>query len=408
MIRKTICVIENGLFISWAFRLAREYERVLYFRPWIGTFAHSNDLEIGEGYKQIQRLYTFWDNLEGIDTFFFPDIYFADWQKYLRSIGKNVWGCGDAEDLELYRGETKERMKELGLPVNDWEAVYGIEALRKYLQKHEDVFVKISVVRGVTETFHSKNYDLVKPKVDEVEHKLGGLAAVQEFIVEASIPDAKEIGYDGWCIDGKFPEIAQWGVEVKDCGYCAMVKPYSQIPKECRFVNEKLAPEMKRLGQRGFFSSEIRVGKDKKPYLIDCTERAASPAGEAMQELFGNWGEIIEAGARGEIVKPTTEPKFAAQAIIASDFAEHSWLPIEIPEKIRDNVKLYHSCIVDGVEYVVPTDTDQKEVGSVVGTGNTLDEAIKRCEEYCDQISAYGLKCKTDSLAEAKKELLSV
>lgn len=405
MINKTVLVCEGGLFQSVAHRLAREYKRVLYFRPWTSSFSHPNDLHIGEGYPDIERVESIWDHIDEVDTFCFPDVYFTPEQMYLRSIGKPVWGAGRGEELEMLRGETKELMEEIGLPVTPWERIAGMNALRKFIQKNEGWHVKVSVVRGLTESFHAATYDLLKPKLDSIEHELWGRAEIQEFIVEQGIPDALEIGYDGYSIDGKFPKTAVYGVEIKDCGYVAQVKPYDSIPKECRFVNEKLSPVMKDYGYRGFFSTEIRVGKDKKPYLIDVTARAASPAGECYQELYENLGEIVEAGAHGVLVDPKTSAKFAAQAILTSSFAEENWLPVNVPDKIRNNVKLYHSAMVDDQQFIIPTDCDMTEIGSVVATGNTLDEAIKKVSEYAGIIEAFGLKCKTDSLEEAKTEL---
>ena len=39
-----------------------------------------------------------------------------------------------------------------------------------------------------------------------------------EFIVEDGIPDAVEVAYDGYTIDGKFAKNATFGIEVKDKG----------------------------------------------------------------------------------------------------------------------------------------------------------------------------------------------
>jgi len=227
---------------------------------------------------------------------------------------------------------------------------------------------------------------------------------VQEFVIEEGIPDAQEVGYDGFTVGGAFPKLAQWGVEIKDCGYAAEIKPYDQLPDSVRFVNDKLAAPMKACGYQGFFSTEIRVGKDKKPYLIDFTARHASPAGECIQELYGNLGEIIEAGAHGELVEIKPTAKYAAQAILTSSFAEEKWLPIYIPENVRDNVKLYHSCKVGDQEYIVPTEADMSEIGSVVATGQTLDEAIKKCRVIAEQVEGYQVKAKLDALDQAKDE----
>jgi hypothetical protein len=319
-------------------------------------------------------------------------------------MGKPVWSPFYGEDIELNRVMAKQVMEQVGLPVNEYTVVHGMDELRGFLQEHENQWVKIPKLRGLTETFESINYDLVKVKLDDIEHKLGGAASVQEFICEDDIDAITESGYDGWCINGEFPKTSVVACEIKDKGSAATVKPYGLLPKEVREVNNKLSPILGDYGYQGFWSTEIRVTK-KSFFATDFTCRAASPCGENLQELFSNMGEVIEAGAHGEIIEPKPVAKYAAQAVIESSFAEEHWLPIDIPEEIRPNVKLYNCCVIDGQEYIVPTDVDMPQCGSCVATGNTLDEAIKKCEQYAEQIKAYQLQVNVDALREAKVEL---
>src|SRR6266481_4492730 len=206
MIPKTILIAEGGLFTSWAFRLAKEYERVLLFRPWTRSFSHPNDYRIASGYSEFERAEHFWEHVDEADTICFLDVHFPDWATHLRQLGKPVWSAFYGEDLELYRAETKEKLKQVGLPVSPYEVVYGMDELRDWLKDHPDQYVKISKLRGLTETFHSETYDLVKVKLDDIEHKLGGASSTQEFICEDAIDSITETGYDGWCIDGQFPK----------------------------------------------------------------------------------------------------------------------------------------------------------------------------------------------------------
>ena len=52
--------------------------------------------------------------------------------------------------------------------------------------------------------------------VDVSAEKIAMLAAGRSPIVEEAIDDAVEIGYDGYTIDGKYPQNAMWGIEIKD------------------------------------------------------------------------------------------------------------------------------------------------------------------------------------------------
>lgn len=409
MIKKTALICDHGLFQPLAHRLAEDYERVLYFRPWVSSFSSANDFQIGRGYDNVLRVEAYEPYFDDKDvTWVFPDLHFADLQTWLRKQGRAVWGAGHGEELELLRGEVKQLMSEIGLPVKKWTTVDGMEELRDYLKDHENVYVKISKFRGICETFCSPSYDLVKPKLDDIEHDLGGLAEVQEFIVEHPVDDATEVGYDGLSIDGVFPKIALCGVEIKDVCYFGKITPYAVLSEQVREVNKKLSPVMKQYGYRGFFSTEIRVAKDKKPYLIDLTCRHASPAGEALLEIVENMGEVIEGGANGELVELKPRGNFVAQAMLLSDFAIGNWLPISIPENIRQHVHLYHSCRINGMEYVVPTGADMPQIGSVTAYGETPQQAIKLCQQYVKKIEAFGLKDNTDKMADAQKELEKV
>jgi hypothetical protein len=404
MINRTLLIADGGLFSSWAERLSREYERVLWFRPWSKSFSHPNDYYIGTGYEAFERVEHFWKHVDEADTIAFFDIHFPDWATHLKDLGKPVWSGFYGENLELDRLMAKEVMEQVGLPVNKYEVVYGMDELREFLQSNDNQFVKIPKLRGLTETFESINYDLVKVKLDDMEHKLGGASKVQQFICEEKIDAITETGYDGWCIDGQFPKTAVIGAEIKDCGAASVVKPYGLLPKEVKEVNQKLAAVLGDYGYQGFWSTEIRVTK-KSFFATDFTCRAASPCGENLQELFSNMGEVIEAGAHGQIVEPKPVAKYAVQAVIESTFAESHWLPIDIPEEIRPNIKLYNCCVIDGQEYIVPTAVDMPQVGSVVCTADTLDAAIKKVENYSSQIEAYQLKVNIEALQQAKVEL---
>ena len=404
MINKTLLICEGGLFQSWAHRLAREYDRVLLFRPWTRSFSHPNDFFIGTGYDTFERVENFWDHVDEADTIAFLDIHFADWATHLRAMGKPVWAPFYGEDLELERVNTKRLLKQIGLPVGPYEVLIGMDDLRQFLTTHDNQVVKVSKLRGLTETFTAMDYDMIKPKLDEVEHKLGGAAQIQEFICESKIEAVTETGYDGWCIDGKFPKTGVVGAEIKDCGAASMVASYAALPKEVRETNDKLSPVLAEIGYRGFISSEIRVTRDSY-FPIDFTTRAASPCGENLQELFSDMGRVIEAGAHGYIHEPTPVAKYAVQAVLDSPFASENWLPIYIPEKSRSAFKLYHSCVIEGQEYIVPTGEHMDEIGSVVGTGNTIDEAIKNCTALSKQIQGYQIHINIEALEQAKTEL---
>ena len=267
----TTLVVDNGLFVDLAIRLSKDFKKTYYTVPWVSAFPKMNLGMLGTGFEESIEVVSdvFGDHFDSIDLFVFPDVYFGPLQEQLVKMGKTVWGGRMGEDLELCREGMKEILTELGQPVGNYEVVKGTAALRSYLKSHKDVFVKINRWRGTFETFHSPNYKAVEPKLDEVEYNLGAFKYVVEFIVEDALNDRVEYGTDAWSIDGKYPSKLFSGVEIKDKGFLGTFADYKDIPKPLVAFNEAIAPTLKAYGYRGFFSSEVRIGKDMEPYMID-------------------------------------------------------------------------------------------------------------------------------------------
>lgn len=401
---KTCLVWDNGLFIECAITLARDFGRVLYYVPWQSGYPSSNISVIGSGVPNIKHVESPWPYIEEVDLWVFPDVYEGPTQEYLASLGKRVWGGRRGEDLELDRAGSKEHCKKLGIDIGPWKAIKGIKALRKHLERHDDQWVKISKTRGDGETFHSENYDLVKPRIDEWEFKLGAKAEIMEFIVEDGINPAVEVGYDGFTIDGKFAKNAMFGIEIKDKGLVMKTLKYDALPEEVRGVNEKLAPTFREFGYRGFFSSELRITKDRTPYLIDPCCRCGSPPSELMWEIVSNWADIMWHGAIGEVVEPVFTAKWGAELLLISDWGDKNWQPLEFPKSIRRNVKLRYLTVIDGRFYQVPQQSAHPEIGAVVATGDTMEAAIKNVTEIAEKVKGFYVDVHPEALDDATEQ----
>jgi hypothetical protein len=396
----------GGLFVSLALRLAQlgKFKSVDYMREWQDGFCNGSERVVGSGLEEfgVGRLKYFWRNPEGDEPFrqydliIFPDVWQPDLQEYLRSLGIRVWGSGFKSRLEQARWETKELIGKIGLKTNESELIHGMTALREYLKNHENVFVKISSFRGMSETFPSKSYDLVKSKLDTLESSFGPIMELTHFIVEADIPNAKEVGYDGYCIDGEFPDKSFYGYEIKNKAYFGKLVDYDELPGEVKEANTKLSYHMD--GYRQFWSTELRNG-----FVIDITARHASPAGETFCQAFDNLSEILWYGAGGVLVHARSSSKFVAQIILCSEWAESHPLAIKFPDKIRPFVKIYNHCRVGGIDYCIPDETRAKEIASVVGLGNTVEEACKAAKEMAKQVEGFGLHAECEALDEAVK-----
>jgi hypothetical protein len=405
MINKTICCIDTGVFQAWAHRLARDYDRVLYYRPDPPKPVSSLDDAVGSGFDDIERIYDPWAILDEIDTFFFCHVQWGNWASYLRSIGKRVWSSFYGEEIELLRENTKEVLLEVGLPVIPYEVVTGIDDLRQYLEDHSEQVVKVSRVRGLVETFPARSPIIVEMKLDKLQADLGPLKKTQEFLVEEAIEAITEDGYDGYCIRGKFPKNAFWGTEIKNHAYAGKYELAAAMPKSIRLTNEKLAPTLAQYGYAGFWHTEIRE-TNKTFYPTDFTCRCASPAGEGIQELIANLGDIIEAGVDGEIEEPKSSAKYWVQAVIVGERADKKWIPFEIPDGIFRWVKLFATTKINGIIYSIPMFDDMDEVGYVIGTGPTIDAAIAKVNEYAEKIKNSEIKIRLSSLDEVKIEMV--
>lgn len=400
----TVMVCDHGLFAELAAVLARTFGKVYYWVPAYSGFKNITKAKIGFGIEGVETVDDIFQiPIDEVDLYVVPDVYLGWLTTHLRSLGKPVWGAGQGEKMELDRGWMKDEMKKLGLPVGPWARVKGIEALRDYLKKNKDQYVKISLYRGVTETFHCPSYRYVEPKLNELEHELGPLGYDCEFIVEASLPDRVEIGSDMYTVDGQYPKNILAGPEIKDVGYAGIFKPRTEFPKPLTHFDEVISPLLKSFGYRGPMSTEVRIGNDGKGFMVDFCARQASPPSELYMEFYTNLAEIQWSGANGTLVEPKPIAKFGAQALIHSSWASTHFQPLDIPKELKQFVKLKNPAFIDGKWYTIPQKDDLVQIGGIIGFGSTLDEAFDMVREIAKEIKGHYIDIKTDSFQDVEK-----
>ena len=358
----------------------------------------------------MKKISSFWPFLDEIDLFVFPDVNFGPLQLHLVSLGKRVWGTRMGEELELDRDASKKHMREIGIDIGPYAVITGMDALRRHLQANENQYVKISRFRGDMESFNSQNYDLIEPRLDELEYRLGAKKNLAEFIVEAEIPDAVEVGYDGFTIDGQFAKTGTRGIEVKDRGFVMRSGPYSDVPQQLRDINAKLEPTFKQMQYRGFFSAEARITKDGTAYVIDPCCRLPSPPSQLYWIMISNWADILWEGADGNVVDPKLEAKWGAALMLTSGWAEKNWQPIAFPNDIRDNVRITNLTVIEGKYYFVPHDTLNPDGGTatvagVAALGDTMEDAIKTVQEIAGKVEGYHIDTNSTALDDAAEEI---
>ncbi len=406
---KKVLIYDHNQFLEIAVRLAKDFGSVFYFSNWQIDFPSAASKSIGRGLEDegVVRVDNFWDYVDKVDLIVFPDVGDADLVDYLRNKGYRVWGSGKGAELESDRVSAKEFMKHLKMPVNNYEVIIGLDSLRDYLkeEKNEDKYIKTDI-RGDFESFHHEKYRLTEPFLDSLENSLGAAKFDYEFVVEDPIDAVVEYGFDGYCIDGQYPKTTLFGVECKDLGYVGTVKEYKDISELVTMPNEKFAPFLKKKKYRNFMSTEVRITKDKKSYMIDFTARIPSPPGDIYQEIIENYSEIIWFGADGIMVDPIYTHKYAIQAVIKSSWAAgDGWQAIYFPEELRRWIKIKNLFKHDDIYYFVPAFGGYEEIGSVVAIGNTLDECVELLKERSEKIEGYKINVPVGSIDKAMESI---
>lgn len=400
----TCIVIDHGIFLPIARRLAREVKKVFYWNPTEKAFPSVKDV-IGDGFPDVERVDSIWSVKDQCDLFVVPDIGFADTQSELLSQSKIVWGARYADSIETSRGKFLKALSSTSLPVPKYQKVIGMEALREYLRAREDQWIKISKFRGDWETLHFRDWKQDEIELDERSCKLGPWKEVIPFYVFENIETENEDGVDSWCIDGQFPSIIIHGMEAKDKSYIGTFQKWEDVPEEVRCVGDEFGPILAGYGYRSFFSSEVRITEDGESYFIDPTCRAGSPPSQVMTEMIGNYAEIIWHGAQGEVVDPVPEYKFGVQAIVCVFGGRQNWKTVQIPQEIDQWFKAGFCSMIDD-KYCFPPDPDEHggNIGWLVGVGQTAQEAIDHLKENAEMLPC-GVTCEFHSIADLLKEV---
>lgn len=398
------CVVDNsGSYVALAIRLAKEFKHVYYSNPaWQHSYPNPNLSSIGDGYEEIEVVDNVFDIFDKVDFWIYPDVYYGPFQEFLKSQGEIVWGSGAAEELELERDVLKKQMDRLGLPVNKWWKVQGMTDLREFLQDHSGIWVKLNKWRGLIETFFCEKYELVKPELDEIEYCKGIDAEAVTFICEEPIDNAVEIGYDGYCVDGQFPEAWLSGVEIKDKAYAGVWKPYKDLSPLITQFNTAMVDEFKAYGYRGFVSLENRI-VGRKSYMTDFTARMPCPPGSIYLEMVKNLGAVMWAGANGEIIPAENAALYGVELLIESNWAIKHECPVYFPPSVAQWVKLKKCIKKDKIDYIIPVPYGTSDIGSIAGIGDTLQAASEAVKKVADQIDGIELSIRQDALDSAQE-----
>jgi hypothetical protein len=387
---KHALVYDLGLFTENALRLLRDCASVKYFVPWQDAFPEPFKAKIGEGLDGMERVGSFEEHLDEADFIFVPDTTCARLVEWLRKHEYLVAGAGSAEKLELDRWHGRMRQKWNELPVQATHRIKGVTALYKFSREYPNYFVKVDVdFRGISESFYTKNAQYAESRIDWIAYKSGPYKEDVIFICEEAL-EGVEPGLDGITWEGELVYPTTVGYERRGSGIITRVyQTEKELPEAVKWIDGGLAPEFKKHKTHFFYSAEFKIGEDKIPYLIDPTIRLAAPGVAAIQtELFENYSEIIYGMATGEKVAPVIEHKYAAAVSMESSEAAKTWVNISFPVSLRQWIKLRMAVKHDKKYYSVPP---FDSLGTVIGFGDTVKEAVDLVKERVKQVEAISL-----------------
>jgi len=404
---KNIMVIDHGIFTYLAEKLVPYFNKVYYFCHYAEEFITLHQISIGVGIPGVIKVRDIFE-VDDVDLYIFPNTFDATIQKQLIKMGKHVWGGRDGDELELNRWYALQKLQEIGLPVPNATKIIGLNQLIEYLKGMEDKYIKISALRGICETFHYTNYQECEQYLNiELREHCGGMVDNVEFLVFEPIGDSEtiETGMDSICIDGIFSDMVGYGYEIKDAAYLCHYVKYDELPQIIKYGADKLQKVFHEYGYRNFFSNEIRIA-NTVPYLTDFTCRLGSPSGELLIENIENIAEVIWYGSQGVSIPVKMKYAYGVQAHIKSEFVQENWLPIFIDDDAKPFIKLRNYCCVNGQYYVIPNPMGYDEAGTVLGFGDTLDEAIVNLEKNSKKVRGFNIDIELDAIEKGVKVIL--
>jgi len=395
-----VVVVDKGLFLPCALKLAEQCKHVYWCNPAEQAFPTLKQGVIGDGFENLEMVEDLWDVKDMVDVFVFPDIGYSGLQMELASQGFPVFGSRRADELETNRGKFLKTIEYLEMPCPKYVKKQGITALKEFLLDKSDKYIKVSKWRGDCETWHYRDWEHDESTLDFLAFKLGPARELLTFYVIDPIDTDIEDGVDTICIDGKLPKTCLHGMEAKDKAFLGTMVPFDSIAENIRKVSEQFAPVLGQYGYRNFFSTEIRVsGNDS--YFIDPTCRAGSPPHQMQTELIANYAEVICGGANGELVDPEPSAEFGAQILIKSKTDKQMWSEVHIHKELKQWIKCSNACEIEG-KLCRPPD-DDCDMGWLVAVGDTIEDVINKLKEYSSQLPD-GLSADPTSLADLLME----
>jgi len=388
MIKKKAIFYDRGLYLYTAQKLGESLEKVYYYRPESNPYPEGPLGDIGKGLEEVEVVTNFWEYLDKADMIVLPDCYDGDFAHFLREKGYNVFSSLRSEVFEIDKVYFLKYLADVGLPVAKTYRAEGLCDLVEHLKTAKGPkYLKTSYFRGDFETYKWKNLPLARPWLNDLKARIGQREETIEILVQDPIKSAIEVGYDGFNINGVFPEGCLVGYEIKDKGIVSKV--FKKTPGILQGVNDKFSPAFAELGYQGHFTSELRITDNGEQHFIDSTNRIPSPPGALMTEIYEDYAQDMVDIAEGKIPALKARSKYGAEIILSSAWHEKHELAVQIPKDLRRWVKLKnHKYSKEDDTFTIIPNNNGGIFGGVVGLGDTLEEATEMAVSIMEEIQA--------------------
>jgi hypothetical protein len=407
--RKRVLIIDTGNYSFMAERLARDFDVTYFIGNDEEAFLLPDRDEIATGFPGVTRLTgddDFWELIDSkprqIDAIVFFDVGLGGLATHLRNLNPPypVYSSGGAQILELDKALLNNKvLPKLGLPAEPFEKLKGTEALKNFVRNKKDLYIKLSFHRGVFETLHYVDWSDFEETFVDIESKLGKRRHSQVFLVQKTILCVFEIGEDTAQINGDIVLPCLIGLENKDAAYLGWV--VNKLPPLFEHINGKMKPMFKKYGgYAGSYATEFRIQDalystdfKGKPFYTDLTAREPSPPGPVRCEVWSTFSQDVFEIAQGKMPKPKPTGRVVAELTLLSDWygeGDGHWVKVTYPESIAKSIKLKNACRKNGENWVIPNHCGEF-LGSAIGIGDSVDEAVGKCTKNAKQVQAKGL-----------------
>ena len=401
---KYATVIDSGLWVELACRLARDGVDTNYYSSWESAFVSVRDPSPGfgledEGVKRIDDPFAEHVNARGLPVLE-DAIYLFPWlnQEYIAEEATRrelkVFGAVNLSATRLERD--RELMRKILLGVRPMQPlafsmeIKGLSELGDFIDDvdgESERYIKLSNFRGDFETYHHTDRQNTKMKMAEWRKRFGPYSDRLTFYLEEPIEAEVEVGVDTFFAGGRFLAPGVIGYEVKDKLYVGRVTDI--LPPMIHDATFALSDYLKSVEYANWLTNEMRITKDGTAYLTDITTRCPIPPGAAMLEAIDNLSEIIENGANGSPTEIQWNSQYLCEVIVSSPVLKEDWLEVRFDPDMRQWIKMRNFSKVDGRYWIAPHPTGMTEMISCVGLGDTLldakDQARHMAEEVCEK-----------------------